>query len=46
MFSISTSVLWKSHDFLIVDLLPLRQINADLSGANKVLARINEIVLP
>ena len=45
MFSISTSVLRKSRDFLIVDLFPLRQINADLSSANEVLARIHEIVL-
>ena len=45
MLSISMSVLWKSHDFLIVDLVPLRHINADLRGANEVLACIHEIVL-
>ena len=32
----------KSHDFLIVDLVPLRHINADLRSANEVLARIHE----
>ena len=45
MFSISISVLRKSHDFLMVDLVPLRHINADLRSANEVLARIHEIVL-
>ena len=45
MLSISMSVLWKSHDFLIVDLVPLRHINADLRSANEVLARNHEIVL-
>ena len=45
MFSISTSVLRKSNDFLIVDLGPLRKINADLNSANEVLACIHEIVL-
>ena len=44
MFSISMSVLRKSHDFLMVDLVPLRHINADLRSANEVLARIHEIV--
>ena len=45
MFSISMSVLRRSHDFLMVDLVPLRHINADLRSANEVLARIHEIVL-
>ena len=45
IFSISISVLRKSHDFLMVDLVPLRHINADLRSANEVLARIDEIVL-
>ena len=45
MLSISMSALWKSHDFLIVDLVPLRHINKDLRSANEVLARIHEIIL-
>ena len=45
MFSISISILRKSHDFRTVDLVPLRQINADLRSAKEVLARIHEIVL-
>ena len=45
MFSISISILRKSHDFRTVDLVPLRQINADLKSAKEVLARIHEIVL-
>ena len=44
MFSISISVLRKSHDFLTVD-LGLRQINADLRSLKDVVARIHEIVL-
>ena len=45
MLSISISMLRKSHNFLIVDLVPLRHINADLRSAHEVLARIHEIVL-
>ena len=45
VFSISISVLRKSHDFRTVDLVPLRQINADLRSTKEVLARIHEIVL-
>ena len=45
MLAISMSVLWKSHDFLIVDLVPLRHINADFRSANEVPVRIHEIVL-
>ena len=43
--SISISVLRKSHDFLTVVLVPLRQINADLRSAKEILAPIHEIVL-
>ena len=39
-----TNQLRKSHDFRTVDLVPLRQINADLRSAKEVLARIHEIV--
>ena len=42
MFSIVISVLRKSYDFLTVDLVPLRQINADLRGAKEILARIHD----
>ena len=45
MLSTSISMLRKSHDFLIVDLVPLRHINADLRSANEVLARIHGVVL-
>ena len=45
VFSISIPVLQKSHDFLTVDLVPLRQINTDLRSAKEVLARIHEISL-
>ena len=34
-----------SYDFRTVDLVPLRQINADRRSAKEVLARIHEIVL-
>ena len=36
MFSISISVLQKSNNLLTVDLVPLRQINADLKSAKEV----------
>ena len=40
MLSISISVLRKSPDFLIVDLVPLRHINADLRSEKEVLASL------
>ena len=41
--SFSVLVLQKSHDFLTVELVPLRKINGDLRSAKEVLARIREI---
>ena len=42
--SISMSEFFKSHETLLTDRDPRRQISADLKRAKEVLARIQEIV--
>ena len=45
MFSISIFSISKVPYFITVDLVPLRQINADLRSAKEVLVHMHEIAL-